>query len=850
MISLLKTKESTTYSFNKDKYSETYGFKGNDIELPYHEYDTEVGERLLVILSHVTEEDARTRRLGNSSQGLIVKNLIESINNEIVEGVRKDMPLVKAVSLINFRDKQGERLMEADMNIATADYSKWVERVLDYIEAYKPTRIISSGDQPFNSILHYTQKQIQGSDNLDAVFFKEPWLQVGRVFDFDYRGVKIPTTFTIPFHWTSTSNPKYIEEAPNLIHQQKFHLEYLLYGKNLYTVTDSSTWIRKDIMTMEAFNLFFEQLNKASKVCLDIETDNLARFANKILTMHFSLDGQTAYNLPLCHKDTPFSGSEIKEIQERLRDYFENGKVAEHVYHNAKFDIGTLTAQFGIKFYNHKVTDTIAQTFSLDENVRYYSALNSPAYNLRRLAYQFGCSVYDQGEIGKADRTRMAEIPLEHIFEYASKDVVIPFQVSDFQVQEAQRRGYKQWKEFVIEQLGAMVLVFVGMENKGILVDKAYLIEMCSEGGTVSKLLNEILEKYKQSPAAKEVNEILVIQQRVIEAFKKYKRIFRKDKSTLGKLIKVLEKPIRILKKQMEDQEFVTSTFEKQNRNQTAAKVLATQVVSYDNLITICKQLEETFEMSPKELRNYNDRVAQLNLIKTLNDFLQGFSLTNIPEKADLEANIRSALQELDSLADFRKIPVDPSKEWLFDIGKQASQQLLFFSVLGLKPVERRKDGGGTTNTDFQKQYQEVEEVALLDSYTKTKKIMSTYIVGIMKQLEEDPDSRLDGRLRADYGYKDVLTGRCLRGDVKILTDRGELPIQQIVEEKLACLVQTHTGAWQPVVDWFDNGEKRVFELETELGKKLYLTANHPLLTRRGWIELQHLEPEDEVMCF
>lgn len=760
MTSLLATKESVTYAFNKDKYSDQYGFKSCDIELPYHEYDVEEGERLLIILAYVTEEDAKTRKLGNSSQGLLAKKLIETTNNEIVEGIRGDLPKIKSVSLINFRDKKDERLMDADMDITSEMHKLWVDRLNDYIEAYKPTRILISSEQPYKAILYHTQSQLKNFNNLEAVEYKEPWLQVGRVFDFQYRGVTIPTTFTLPLHWTSTSNPRYIEEAPNLIHQQKFHLEYLLYGKNLYTVTEGHNWIRKDIMTLEAFDAFYEELYNAPKVCIDLETDNLSRFANKILTMHFSFDGQVAYNLPMCHKDTPFSGSEIQYIQSKFKAYFEDGKIAEHIFHNAKFDIGVMTAQLNLQFYNHKVYDTIAGIYSLDENVRYYTAIQAPAYGLRRVAYQYGCSAYDEGEIGKEDRSRMAELPLEHIFEYASKDVVIPFQVREFQSLEAKRRGYALWDEFVVEQLGAMVLVFVGMENKGILVDKNYLIGLCSEDGIVSKLLAEVLEKFKQSSSAKEVNEILVIQDRVINAFKKYKRIFRKDRSTLGKLIKVLEKPVRILKKQQSDEEFVKNVLHKQDKDQGDAKTLTPLLTSYENLNTICKQLEEIFELSPKELRGYNDRISQYNLAQQLNAALSIYQSVNVAEKDELETSIKEALSELESLAKFRSIPIDLEKEWLFDIGKQASQQLLFFDVLRLKPVEIRKDGGGTTNVDFQNQYGDIEEVALLDKFTKYKKLLSTYITGMMKRLEDDADSRLDGKLRADYGYKDVLTGR------------------------------------------------------------------------------------------
>lgn len=796
MAASFSAKDSRTFNFNQEGYSAMYGYKSQEVDLPYVEYDLEEGERLLVILAYASDEDVRSKKLGHSAQGLLTKELVEKLNTEVLTGVREDLPLIKTVSLINFRDKFGERMLDADNYVEGKLFQQWASRVADYVEAYKPTRILVSGEASLKALMYH----VCSLQDLSAVEYTEPYLQIGRVFNLDYRGIKIPTSFTLPLHWTASSNPKYIDQAPNLIHQQKFHLEYLLAGHNLYTISDKSTWSKTDIMTIEAFDQFYEELVSADRICIDIETNNLARYANKILTMHFSTDGYHAYNLPLCHRDTPFSAEEILYIQSKLKSYFENEKSDYLIFHNAKFDISVMTAQFNLSFFNHRVYDTIAGVFSLDEQNRYYTAIHVPTYNLRHVAYQYGCNAYDEGEVKKQDRANMNSIPLEHIFEYAAKDVIIPYQVCHFQITEAERRGYKLWKEFVIEQLGAMTLVFVGMETKGILVDKKYLINLCSNDGIVKKLLDEVVDKFKSSDNAKKVNDILVIHDRVVKGMLYSKSAIKKGKRLIAAELKDARKPLRILKKFLDDSNVVaelTSAYDERQRRLPLLEAISQS----------CDPIAEFFDVAAKEivksltqLKHFDTRVERSDVLVRLEKLRMALEDVNLPKLEEFLLSTAKIKESHLSLKSFREEPVDHSKDWLFNIAKQNSQQLLFFNILGLKPVEQRKDGGGKSNKDFQAAYQEVEEVALYDTYTKYKKLMSTYITGMMQRLESDPDSQLDGRLRADYGYKDVMTGRSSSRNPNFqnIPSRGKfasLIKRQFIAERGAVLIKNDFNA-------------------------------------------------------
>lgn len=97
---------------------------------------------------------------------------------------------------------------------------------------------------------------------------------------------------------------------------------------------------------------------------------------------------------------------------------------------------------------------------------------------------------------------------------------------------------------------------------------------------------------------------------------------------------------------------------------------------------------------------------------------------------------------------------------WLFNIAEQKTQQLLFFGVLNLDKQEERKDGGGKVDKIFQKHYFDVEEVAILTEYNKIKKLKSTYVDGLYRKLQESEDAAIDGRLRPEFSYSHIITGR------------------------------------------------------------------------------------------
>ncbi|MBI3260883.1 DNA polymerase III subunit alpha [Candidatus Berkelbacteria bacterium] len=101
----------------------------------------------------------------------------------------------------------------------------------------------------------------------------------------------------------------------------------------------------------------------------------------------------------------------------------------------------------------------------------------------------------------------------------------------------------------------------------------------------------------------------------------------------------------------------------------------------------------------------------------------------------------------------------------------------------------------------------------------------------------------------ARYGFN-----RCLTGDTEIVDPKtGELlTLDQIAkgQRKNLKVFSTHPDLKIKngnVIEVFDNGQKAVFELKTQLGKTITATANHPFLAIGGWRLLEDLTVGDRI---
>ncbi|AOW79679.1 ribonucleoside-diphosphate reductase [Halodesulfurarchaeum formicicum] len=106
--------------------------------------------------------------------------------------------------------------------------------------------------------------------------------------------------------------------------------------------------------------------------------------------------------------------------------------------------------------------------------------------------------------------------------------------------------------------------------------------------------------------------------------------------------------------------------------------------------------------------------------------------------------------------------------------------------------------------------------------------------------VEEHPDHRM------------LATNPCVTGETLISTEDGLVPAEELYEQGVARDVVVDSrlsedDATKEASSVFKTGVKDVYELSTEEGYELRLTADHRMMTDEGWVEAKNLEPGDTV---
>jgi ribonucleoside-diphosphate reductase alpha chain len=117
------------------------------------------------------------------------------------------------------------------------------------------------------------------------------------------------------------------------------------------------------------------------------------------------------------------------------------------------------------------------------------------------------------------------------------------------------------------------------------------------------------------------------------------------------------------------------------------------------------------------------------------------------------------------------------------------------------------------------------------------------YLERVNKQhsfdVEEHPDHRI------------LATNPCVTGDTIISTENGLVPAEELYEQGVAQDVVVDGRLSEETVkeasSVYKTGEKDVYELTTEEGYELRLTADHRVMTADGWVEARNLEAGDAV---
>lgn len=100
--------------------------------------------------------------------------------------------------------------------------------------------------------------------------------------------------------------------------------------------------------------------------------------------------------------------------------------------------------------------------------------------------------------------------------------------------------------------------------------------------------------------------------------------------------------------------------------------------------------------------------------------------------------------------------------QWILTLTKPEHRSALFFDVMQLKPVSYTKTGEPAIDEAFREAYKYSNAVvSMFDDYQQINKLLNTYVKAWNKILTlKDADAIKDHRLRPDYAFYNVLTGR------------------------------------------------------------------------------------------
>lgn len=162
------------------------------------------------------------------------------------------------------------------------------------------------------------------------------------------------------------------------------------------------------------------------------------------------------------------------------------------------------------------------------------------------------------------------------------------------------------------------------------------------------------------------------------------------------------------------------------------------------------------------------------------------------------------------------------------------------------------------TQPDTQKYYQSAKptsivQIAICSSLLRPGPMASDIHTDFVKRKFNQSEIKYDHPLIEEI-LEETFGLLCLSGDTEVKTINGPIKISSIVEQKMIGkkLYSYNEKSEQFEIDEIthviESGEKEVFELK--IGEKtLKLTENHPIFTKRGWVEVKDLLPEDEILC-
>ncbi|QYW03138.1 hypothetical protein pEaSNUABM13_00179 [Erwinia phage pEa_SNUABM_13] len=460
------------------------------------------GGKALLVLDHMPTEDLRNGKIFSSTEGDLFLNQIQYLEDVFPTKTTLDdwNFLVVSYNMFKTYDKSEQYKEDADQAFA--------DRIRDLIVDYKPDYVLTFGKAPFKAL---NNEKIQYSKE-----HYEHWYGVEIPTKLKHDGKKHSFIHLPNVSYHTVLNPAVINASSyTLGYMARWMLPWLNKGMRYaikpVTCGKDRNWKLVYVTKVKQLEKILKKMKRAKLVAVDTETENLNRIKNKIQTVQLSCDGETAYVIPIYHRDSPFSGKELRRISDMFRDYFEDNDNKVQIYTNAKFDLNVMRSNFGIRSYCADVWDIQAGEFGNDENAKSLLTVTGQGYyNLANLAMQYGTTVYHEVSFGKEMRATIADSDLdEAVQEYAGLDVIVPYRIYLSQIKRGVDSKYTKYESLVGEQISDQIHAFSVLETTGAGADIDYLFKLNLPNSPINEEIRNVEREFMSSPEVKAANAVI-----------------------------------------------------------------------------------------------------------------------------------------------------------------------------------------------------------------------------------------------------------------------------------------------------------------------------------------------------
>ena len=469
----------------------------NDIKLPYVT-SNKSDRKILYVLDYVPTEDLKSRKLLTGVTGDVLGALDGVAKSVFLRKLDVDHFSWLACSFNAFKTAGRSKEFQQAARV------EFVNRINYIISKYKPDTVIILGDQATKYLI---PEQVALSGGSCA-----PWHGTPVESTIEYKGVSHTFNYVpnLSLNPIVTGN----SAAAAMMGYQARRLATGIYGSNPYAVDAERVAAHRSVYidTIPKFNKLMDMLAVQPILAVDTETANLSKVTNTLLTIQFSKCVDFGYFLPVYHKDTPFTSSELVFIRNRLRAYFQGAnKNKYHIYANGLFDLNVLRTALGCRFMANSLWDVFAGEYAADENNKFLDGVTGDYYySLGNLAVQYGFTGYLTAEFGKKHRGSIATTALtQPLIRYGTLDTVVPFAIHEQQIRRAENIGHVKYKSLVMEQCSDLIHGFSKMSTTGSKLDVDYLFSLAVPNSPIEQVIQEMEQGLLNTPAAKKANEIL-----------------------------------------------------------------------------------------------------------------------------------------------------------------------------------------------------------------------------------------------------------------------------------------------------------------------------------------------------